>query len=139
MAFCQRCSLVAFAEVLDQFSGIGCYSGTARGMHLQKFWISFAESSVMMTSKRHFGRRRRQVRPGTAFVAPLWRQVGHGLTLRVTWRRQVCPQTATETSGTALGVTRRRQVALGRPFGCQKKFNPLSFFHDAKRPGKFHG
>ena len=56
MAFCQRCSLVAFAEVLDQFSGIGCYSGTAVGMHLQKFWISFAESSVMMTSERHFGR-----------------------------------------------------------------------------------
>ena len=47
---------MAFAEVLDQFSGIGCYSGTARGMHLQKFWISFAGSSVMMTTERHFGR-----------------------------------------------------------------------------------
>ena len=25
-------------------------------MHLQKFWISFAESSAMITSERHFGR-----------------------------------------------------------------------------------
>ena len=47
---------VAFAEVLDQFSGIKCDSGIAVEMHLQKFGISFAESSVMMTSERHFGR-----------------------------------------------------------------------------------
>ena len=25
-------------------------------MHLQKFWINFVESSVMMTTERHFGR-----------------------------------------------------------------------------------
>ena len=56
MAFCQRCSLMAFAEVSDQFNGIGCYSGTAIEMHLQKFWTSFPESRVMMTSEWHFGR-----------------------------------------------------------------------------------
>ena len=56
MAFCQRCSLVAFAEVLDQFSGIECHSGTAVGVHLQKFWISFAQSSVKMALERRFGR-----------------------------------------------------------------------------------
>ena len=52
----RHCSLVAFAEVLDQFNGIGNYSGTAVGMHLQKFWINFFESSVMMSTERHFGR-----------------------------------------------------------------------------------
>ena len=55
MAFCWHCSFVAFAEVLDQFRGIECYSGTAVELHLQKFWISFAESSVMITLERHFG------------------------------------------------------------------------------------
>ena len=50
-----RCSLVALAEVLDQFSGIEHYSSTAVGLHLQKLWIALAESSVMMTSERHFG------------------------------------------------------------------------------------
>ena len=54
-AFGWRCSIVKFAKVLDQFNGIGCYSGTAVGMHLQKFWISFAKSSVMTTSERHLG------------------------------------------------------------------------------------
>ena len=56
MAFCWRCSFAAFAKVLDQFSGIECYSGTAVGVHLQKFWIRFAESNVIMTLERHFGR-----------------------------------------------------------------------------------
>ena len=48
--------MVAFAEVLDQLSGIECYSGTAVGLHLQKFWISFAEVNVMMTLEWHFWR-----------------------------------------------------------------------------------
>ena len=42
-------------------------SGTAVGVHLQKFWISFAESSIMMTMERHF------VRPGSVKLALEWR------------------------------------------------------------------
>ena len=56
MAYCWRCSFAAFAEVLDQFSGIECYSGTAVGLHLQKFWINLTESNVMMALERRFGR-----------------------------------------------------------------------------------
>ena len=48
--------MVAFAEVLDQLSGIEYYLGIAVGLHLQKFWISFAEVNVVMTLERHFGR-----------------------------------------------------------------------------------
>ena len=48
--------MVAFAEALDQLSGIEYYLGTAVGLHLQKFWISFAEVNVVMTLERHFGR-----------------------------------------------------------------------------------
>mgnify|MGYP003334983803 CR=1 FL=1 len=50
-----QCRLVAFAEVLDQFSGIECYSGTAVGLHLQKLWISLVESSVMIALERRSG------------------------------------------------------------------------------------
>ena len=48
--------MVAFAEVLEQLSGIEYYLGIAVGLHLQKFWISFAEVNVVMTLERHFGR-----------------------------------------------------------------------------------
>ena len=48
--------LVAFAEILDQLNGIEYYLGTAIGLYLQKFWISFAEVNVVMTLERHFGR-----------------------------------------------------------------------------------
>ena len=48
--------MVAFAEVLDQLSGIEYYLGIAAGLHLQKFWIRFAEVNVVMTLERHFGR-----------------------------------------------------------------------------------
>ena len=41
---------------MDQLSGIEYYLGTAVGLHLQKFWISFAEVNVVMTLERHFGR-----------------------------------------------------------------------------------
>ena len=51
----KHCSSEAFAEVLDQFGGIEHYSGTAIGLHLQKFWISVAESSVMSVLERRFG------------------------------------------------------------------------------------
>ena len=44
----------AFAEVLDQFGGIEHYSGTAVGLHLQKFWISLAESSDMSALEQRF-------------------------------------------------------------------------------------
>ena len=47
---------MALAEVLDQLSGIEYYSGIAVWLHLQKFWISFAEVNVVMTLERHFGR-----------------------------------------------------------------------------------
>ena len=52
---CMRCSLVALAEVLDQFSGIEHYSSTAVGLHLQKLWITLAESSVMTALEWRFG------------------------------------------------------------------------------------
>ena len=52
---CMRCSLVALAEVLDQFSGIEHYSGTAVGLNLQKLWINLTESSVMMALEWRFG------------------------------------------------------------------------------------
>ena len=51
----RHCSLAAFAEALDQFSGIERYSGIAGGFNLQKFRISFVESSVMMALARRFG------------------------------------------------------------------------------------
>ena len=41
----KHCSSEAVADVLDQFGGIEHYSGTAVGLHLQKFWISLVESS----------------------------------------------------------------------------------------------
>jgi len=50
-----RCSFVALAEVLDQFSGIEHYSGTAIGFHLQKLWINLAEASVTMALEWRFG------------------------------------------------------------------------------------
>ena len=53
---CMRCTLVALAEVLDQFSGIERYSSTAVGLHLQKLWTTLARSSVMMALERRFGR-----------------------------------------------------------------------------------
>ena len=53
---CMRCSLVALAEVLDQFSGIEHYSSTAVGLHLKKLRITLAESSVMMALEWRFGR-----------------------------------------------------------------------------------
>ena len=53
---CMRCSLVALAEVLDQFSGIEHYSSTAVGLHLQKLWITLAESNAMMALGWRFGR-----------------------------------------------------------------------------------
>ena len=59
--------MVAFAKVLDQLSGIEYYLGTAVGLHLQKFWISFAEVNVMMTLERHFGR------PESVRLALEWR------------------------------------------------------------------
>ena len=40
-----RCNLAALANVLDQFSGINHYGGTAVRLHLQKFWIISAEST----------------------------------------------------------------------------------------------
>ena len=48
--------MVAFAEVLDQLSGIEYCLGIAVGPHLQKFWISFAEINVVMTLEQHSGR-----------------------------------------------------------------------------------
>ena len=106
MTFSWRYSLVAFAKVLDQFSGIERYSGTTVELHLQKFWISLAESSVMMALEQRFGRPDGvestlercweqpcgaklavewhlgrpwcQVGPGTAFWKVCWRQVGSG-------------------------------------------------------------
>ena len=45
----------SICSVLDQLNGIEYYLGTAVGLHLQKFWINFAESNVMMTLERHFG------------------------------------------------------------------------------------
>ena len=73
----RHCSLVAFAEVLDQFSGIECYSGIAVGLHLQKFWISLAELNVMLALERCFERpdgvklalERRFGKPGGAKLA----------------------------------------------------------------------
>ena len=56
MAFSWHCSLVAFAEALNQLSGIEYYLGTAVGLRLQKFWNSFADVNVVMTLERHFGR-----------------------------------------------------------------------------------
>ena len=41
---------------MDQLNGIENYLGTAVGLHLQKFWISFAEVNVMMTLEWHFWR-----------------------------------------------------------------------------------
>ena len=45
----------AFAEVLDQFGGVEHRSGTAVGLRWQKFWINFAESSVMSALERRLG------------------------------------------------------------------------------------
>ena len=116
----RHCSWGAFAKVLDQFSGIGSHSGTAVGMHLQKFWISFAESSVMMTSEHHFGRpdgiklalERRLEQPCGAKLS-LERRFGapSGVTLALKRRlgRKVGPEMVTGTLGTALGAP------LGRP------------------------
>ena len=91
----RHCSLVAFAEVLDQLSGIECHSGTAVGLHLQKFWINLIESNVVMALESHFGRpdsvklalERRFGRlakpswPWNGVLGDPWRQVGFGLTL----------------------------------------------------------
>ena len=52
---CMRRTLVALAEVLEQFSGIEHYSSTAVVLLLQKLWITLAKSSVMMALERRFG------------------------------------------------------------------------------------
>ena len=85
----KHCSSEAFAEVLDQLGGIEHYSGTAIGLHLQKFWISLAESSVMSALERRFGQpegvklalERLFGRPGSAKLALERRQVGLKLAL----------------------------------------------------------
>ena len=121
MAICWRCSLEAFAQVLDQFNEIECYSGTAVGMNLHKFWISFAESSVMMTSERHFGQPDDvKLAPERRSQQPLWRQVSPGTTLWVTWRRQVGPRKALRPSDSVKLALKRRcgrtwQLVQGRP------------------------
>ena len=48
--------MVAFAEVLDQLCGIECQLGTVVELHLQKFWVSFAEVNVVMILEQQFGR-----------------------------------------------------------------------------------
>ena len=102
--------MVAFAEVLDQLSGIEYYMGTAVGLHLQKFWISFAEVNVVMILERHFGRPEGvKVGPGTAFGTILWRQVGPGTAFGAALWRQVGLGTAL---WVALGHLKR---PLGRP------------------------
>ena len=63
----RHCSLAAFAKALDQFSEIECYLGTAVGLHLQKFWISLAESSAVMALERRFEQ------PADAKLALKWR------------------------------------------------------------------
>ena len=43
----RHCSLVAFAEVLDNFSFTEGFVGTAVWWHLQKFWNSSVESNAI--------------------------------------------------------------------------------------------
>ena len=79
--------MVACAEVLDQLSGIEYYLGIAVGLHLQKFWISFAAVNVVMTLAGHFGRpegaKLALERRLEQHCAAVWRQVGPGTALYV--------------------------------------------------------
>ena len=67
-------AISAEPKILDQLNGIEYHMGTAVGLHLQKFWISFAEVNVVMILEQHFGRPEGvKVGPGTAFGTILWR------------------------------------------------------------------
>ena len=115
MAFCWLCNFVAFAKALDQFSEIEFYSGTAVGWHLQKFWISFAESNIIMALERRFGR------PDRKSTMEQYLEQPRGIKLaleRHCWQRACAKLALERRSGRLAGAKLALDRRFGRP-GCK--------------------
>ena len=106
----KHCSSEAFAEVLDQFGGIEHYSGTAVGLHLQKFWISFAEVNVVMTLEWHFGQ------PESVKVTPEQR-LGQPCGAKLAPERRL-----EQPCGAKLALERRLEQPCGAKLALERRF-----------------